>query len=262
MIKIHLLLLSLILTLQGCIVPQFSEPQPQGIKEQSVFPAKLRGRYQVRLLNVSPQPDNQSTVLIDSTSLNLYEVKKIKVALSDIKADSSIRLTDELIYLQEKTGTVVYPYALKNDTAYYTDSNTVKLNLGVNCVFKEWKGHYFINNKREKYWDALLMDEQKENVYSLQALVLNERLDNDTPAFSDPSEIPIDSFYYKKKAPAPVQENPKKGNKEELYLDDLEKLMSVKKEGLDYIIKPSRRQLKKMIRKKFFKEVWRIERVN
>jgi hypothetical protein len=106
------------------------------------------------------------------------------------------------------------------------------------------------------------MDKQKDNSYTVQALVLSEKVDNESHLFSDPSDIPIDSFYHKK-APIPqARSKPKKVKPEELYIEDLEKITSYKKENTEYLIKPSKRQLKKLIRKKFFKEVWRIEKVN
>jgi hypothetical protein len=125
--KIYFLFLILTFTFQRCIVPQFAESQPAGVKNKSYFPSNLWGRYNVTLLNMSAQPDNQSSIIIDSTSLNLYETKKIKVSLSDVKADSNVMLLDGYIYIQEKSETNVNPYKLINDTIYYTDSNTVKL---------------------------------------------------------------------------------------------------------------------------------------
>jgi hypothetical protein len=260
--KIYFLFLILIFAVQGCIVPQFAEPQPTGVKSKNYFPSKIWGRYNVTLLNMSAQPDNQSSVIIDSARLNLYEVKNVKVSLSDVKADSNTMLIDGYIYIQEKSETNVNPYKLINDTIYYTDSNTVELSLAGNCVFKEWKNHYFINRKREKNWDVLLMDKQKDNSYTIQALILSEKMDNESQLFSDPSDIPIDSFYHKKIPPKPVKPKPDKRISEELYLEDLEKIIPYKKENIEYLIKPSKGQLKKLIRKKFFKEVWRIEKVN
>lgn len=258
--KIHFSFFILIATLQSCIVPQFAEPQPAGIKNKTSFPEKLLGKYNVKLLNISAQPDNQSSVIIDSTHFNLYEVNKIKISLAEARADSNTMLIDGYIYIKEKSETKVNPYKLINDTIYFTDSNTVTLSLADNCILKEWDGHYFLNRKREKYWDVLLMDQQKDNSYTIQALVLSEKMENESSFYSDPSDIPIDSFYYKK---APAQTPKPKTNKkirEQLYLEDLEKIISCKKENTEYIIKPSRRQLKKLIRKKFFKEVWRIEK--
>ncbi|HXA03136.1 MAG TPA: hypothetical protein VNW99_14170 [Cytophagaceae bacterium] len=257
--KIYFLFYFLSFTLQSCIVPQFAEPQPAGVKHKNCFPSKLWGRYNVTLLNMSAQPDNQSSIIIDSTHLSLYEARKIKVSLSDVKADSNTMLIDGYIYIKEKSETKVNPYKLINDTIYYTDSNTVELSLSGNCIFKEWKGHYFLNRKREKYWDVLLMDQQPDNNYTIQALILSEKIENESQLFSDPSEIPIDSFYYKK-AP-PEAQKPDTKNRKQFYLEDLEKITSCKKEGTEYIIKPSKSQLMKLIRKKFFKEVWRIEKV-
>jgi hypothetical protein len=256
--KIYFLFFILSFALQSCIVPQFTEPQPAGVKSKNCFPPKLWGRYNVNLLNVTAQADNQSSIIIDSIHLNLYEVSKVKASLSDVKADSNIMLIDGYIYIKEKSETKVNPYKLINDTIYYTDSNTVELNLAGNCILKEWKGHYFLNRKREKYWDVLLMDQQKDNSYAIQALVINE---NESQLFSDPSDIPIDSFYFKKAPPATQKPKADKKVRKQLYIGDLEKITPYKKEGEEYIIKPTKGQLQKFIRKKFFKEVWRIEKV-
>jgi hypothetical protein len=254
--------LFILLVLQSCIVPQFGEPQPSGVKGKTDFPSVLRGRYNVTLLNINAQADNQSSIIIDSTELNLYEVRKIKVSLADAKSDSNTILIDGYIYIKEKSETSVNPYTLINDTICYTDSNKVKLSLTGNCVFKEWEGHYFLNRKREKYWDVLLMDLQRDKSYTIQALVLSEKADDEAELFSDPSDIPIDSFYYKKSPPVTPKPKAEKRGRKQFYIEDLEKIIPYKKEDVEYIITPSKRQLKKLIRKKFFKEVWRIEKDN
>jgi hypothetical protein len=258
--RIYFLFFILICSFQGCIVPQFLEPQPAGVKDKKYFPEKLRGRYSVTLLNMIAQPGNQSSITIDSTRLNLYEVKKVKSALSDVKADTGIMLLDGYIYLLERAEAKAVPYKLINDTIYYTDSSRVELNLSGNCIFREWKGHYFLNRKREKYWDVLLIDHQKDNSYAISALVIAEKTDESAQFFSDPFVIPIDSFYHRK-AP-PVTPKPKTGKKsaEHLCLEDLEKITPYKKESTEYIINPSKAQLNKLVKRKFFKEVWRMER--
>jgi hypothetical protein len=261
--KIHFLfsLLILIINLQGCIVPQFAEPQPVGVKNKNNFPSAFWGRYNVSLLNIESQPDDQSTIIIDSTHLNLYEVKKMKITLSDVKADSTIKLLDGYIYVEGDGRPKVSLYQLLNDTIYYTDSNKVELDLSQNCILREWKGRFFLNHQRDKNWDVLMMDPQNNNSYIIKALILTENSMDSEGLFLDPNEIPIDSFYYKK-APAPqAQPKPKKEKMGKLTLEDLDKITSYKKDKEDYIIRPSRRQLKKLINKNFFKDVWRIEGV-
>jgi hypothetical protein len=257
MIKIYFPLFLLLFILQECIVPQFAEPQPAGIKNKSGFPPHLWGKFNATLLNINASEDNYSNIFIDSTHLHLYEIKKVKAALSDVKADTTIKLIDGYVYAEDDGKIKINPYKLVNDTIYYTDSNKVELSLSGNCILREWKGHYFLNNQRGNNWDVLMMDAQNDNSYIIQALILTENM-NKEEMFSDPGEIPIDSFYYKK---TPVQSEPKPMKKEELSLEDLNKITSYTQVNDDYIIKPSRAQLNKLIKKKFFKEVWRIERV-
>jgi hypothetical protein len=257
MIKIYFPLFILLFILQGCIVPQFAEPQPAGIKNKSSFPPHLWGKFNASLLSINAREDNYSSIFIDSTHLHLYEVTKVKTSLSDVQADTTIKLADGYIYVEENGKIKRNPYKLVNDTIYYIDSNKVELSLSENCILREWKGHYFLNNQRGNNWDVLMMDAQKDNSYIIQALILTENMDTEE-MFSNPDDIPIDSFYYKK---APAQSEPKP-KKEKLSLEDLNKITSYIKENEDYVIKPSRAQLKKLIRKGFFKKVWRIEKTN
>jgi hypothetical protein len=254
MIKIYFPLFALLFILQGCIVPQFAEPQPAGIKNKGSFPSHLRGKFNANLLNIKASEDNYSSIFIDSTHLHLYEVKKIKAALSDVRADSTIKLIDGYIYIDENEKIKINPYKLINDTIHYIDSNKIELTLSPNCILREWKGHYFLNNQRGNNWDVLMIDAQKDNSYIIQALILTENM-NTEEMFSDPGDIPIDSFYYKKAPPQPEVK------KEELSLEDLNKITNYTRDQEDYIIKPSRAQLNKLIKKKFFREVWKIERV-
>jgi hypothetical protein len=253
MIKIYFPLFILLFILQGCIVPQFAEPQPAGIKNKSSFPSHLWGKFNTSLLNINASEDSYSNIFIDSTYLRLYEVTKVKAALSDVKADTTIKLIDGYVYAEDNGKIKINPYKLMNDTIYYTDSNKVELNLSGNCILREWKGHYFLNKQRGNNWDVLMMDAQKDKSYIIQALILTENMGTEE-MFSDPGDIPIDSFYYKKPPPKPEK-------KEELSLEDLNRITPHTKENDDYIIKPSRAQLNKLIKKKFFREVWRLEKV-
>lgn len=128
----------ILLALAACEAPAtFDKPQPADTRDQERFPRRLQGAYLA---------EDSTQLLIDATTV----LKKIDVELplGPADLDSTLTLWGDSIRVEDsgetfafrRVGDTLMVHVLHTDTLF---------RIGEGQVLRKYRGHYFLNDRRE-----------------------------------------------------------------------------------------------------------------
>lgn len=211
---------------QSCTSIYFSVPQPKGSPDLASFPAAVQGTYTA--------DEDLDTLFIIGNGYQYPEEFERRIPMSDLDSVPEITFDGDLLFdssLPEKRG---IRFTISNDTLHYKVRLYVTRQLSDSLVLKKL-GSWLILSEREKpdaYWEVYLIEKQAGGDLKAYAVKNLEVEDSESDREYDGR------------------------------LSDFYSITNFQKIGeSDYLVDPSRRELKKLIKKGLFKEVSRFRRV-
>ncbi len=204
---------------QSCTSIYFAVPQPKGSPILGTFPADVQGAYNTE--------DDLDTLFIVENGYRYPEEFERHIPMSGLDSVPEITFEGDLLFdssLPEKRG---IRFTISNDTLHYKVRLYLTKELSDSLVLKEL-GSWLILSEREKpdaYWEVYLIERQADRDLKAYAVKNLEEEDSEPDREYDGR------------------------------LSDFYSITSFTKIGeSDYLIDPSKRELKKLIKKGFFKE--------
>ncbi|TLX76984.1 hypothetical protein E9993_04675 [Labilibacter sediminis] len=207
----------------SCTCVHFSEPQPKGSPVLNAFPKDYIGVY------VSSSEKEKDTVYIHERFYEIPETYSEKIHIEKLNKHKNIKLKNNLLYNTSIPVDIGIPYSIKNDTLSYKINLLIPYYLSDSLQLKKL-GKYFVLNQKDlykEYWSVYLLSKQKDESIKLEMV---GNFDTNT---DDKNKTRYD------------------GNINDFFhITDFKEI-----ENENYLINPSKRELKKLIRKDFFKEL-------
>lgn len=214
-----------LLIISGCTQVYFSQPQPQNKKSLKQFPSKYHGMY----LSI-----DKDTFCIGETFYTLPEKIEKTIAVAEMDSIKGISLSNDLLYddsLPLKKG---IPYSILEDSIHYEAQVNWPKYISDSLVLKKLSNRLIISSKSKNnpHWEVYILEQLKNENIKLYAI------GNFKTKYSS-KKIKYD------------------GELKEFY--DVTSFVAI--ENKDYLIDPSKREFKKLIKKGFFKEIGEITKI-
>ena len=147
-----LVLASLSVLLSSCFSVDFLVPQPQGAKNLTEFPKSIVGTYVM----------NGDTIEVKARSYTMVDEKYDEnIAVTEIKNNDELRLTDDFIYDAGIDPELPLKYIIENDTVKYHYTKKVEFFLSDSVVIRKYKKFTVLNLREGKNWTVILIARQK-----------------------------------------------------------------------------------------------------
>ncbi len=222
-----LLYLSLLLLSASCTTIYYEEPQPAKTISLAMFPEEIRGQYLM----------DGDTFSIELNQYSFPVVYENSYSLIEVKISPKLEIKDGLLYDQNIPVKKGIEFEVRNDSVHYTKRIRGYKILRDSLVLKKAMNYYVLSelDKGETYWSVFLFSFEND---SLKIFM-----------------------------PGRLQEIGDMGEEEDFdgSLEEFQKITDFEKiEDNVYLIRPSKGEFKKLIKKGFFTatlEMGRFEKI-
>lgn len=224
------ILLFLAVTFGGCTSIYFAEPQPRGTEVLESFPKDIQGIY------IVDEEEEKDTIHVEASRYTYPEIFEAHIPMGSLDSLTNIRIVDNLLYndlLPIKHGIT---FNIENDTLHYRIKVRLSTYLSDSLILKRQGNIWVLNEKEEgkNYWNVYLIEKLKNK--NLNLLTIGH--------FSTESSVDPKIEY--------------DGKLEDFYtITDF-----VQFEEGKYIVNPTAKEFKKLIKKGLFKELVEYRRIN
>lgn len=225
------IILLLWIFLQSCTTLYFGNPQPKGVVALNAFPKKFQGAYLV--LN---NEGEQDTILVEENKYTYPETFEKYISLYSIDSLDDVKIVDGLLYDQSLPTKNGIPYTIQNDTLHYSIRLNISNALSDSFVLKK-QGRFLVFNIKEggdDYWTVYLIEKLKTGYLALSTIG-NFKSENRTEP-----KLKYDG-----------------------RIEDFYSITTFKALGKNtYLINPTRKEFKKLVKKGLFVKLGEYEKVS
>lgn len=202
--------------LTSCTTIYFEEPQPKGGKNLKSIPEKFHGEY--RLSEEQDLYVNEFNYVVKS-----FESKKISI--EEIHSNENIKITDSLVFDNDLKMGIGLPYKRINDSIFYNLLTIDTIFLSDSVILRKLKRNYVLNQTDSSgYWNVMLIEKDKSGDLLISSVGLFDDSEREESMLKP--EVDLEYFF-------DVTKFKKIGDKK-------------------YLIAPTKREFKKLMKKGFF----------
>ncbi len=212
------------LMLGGCLTLQFEEPQPSGADVLQQFPKSFRGHYVFE----------DDTIEVGTNRVYYPEEYSKSIALSELEKTEELRVEDNLIYDSTLPTQEGVAFKVSNDTLRYETTLRLHYQLSDTLQLRKLGKWLIVNHKDEDddYWDVYLLARKRKDL--ILYVTGNFKVD-DRNTKVETEERKLSEFFA-------ITNFRKVSNKH-------------------YILNPTKKELKALIKADFFSEQMRFRRI-
>ena len=226
--KILYPLVFFLFVIEGCTSIYFEEPQPLNITELNSFPENIQGTY-------VPIDGSEDTIFIKMYEYEYPEFYEKSIPMAAIDTLTDIRIMGDLVFDNALPTNNGINFTIRNDTLHYKIKLNTSTILSDSLVLKKFGKQLVLSIKvdGEKYWEVYLIKKDKNGYLRIFS----------TGEFSTDS-VPDNKI------------------KNDGQLKDYFSITHFKQiDDSNYLINPTEKEFKKLIRKDFFVEALRYKKV-
>lgn len=224
----HIYLL-LLVSICSCTTIYFEESQPKETAHLASFPEDIQGGY------LAQQEGEEDTIYIRATSILFPEESEKNIPISDVDAYEGIQLKGDWVFDASLPEEDSIRFTIRGDTIHYKVRYYISKQLSDSMVLKRHGKMLVLSEKVEdsKYWNVYLIEPIRKGGLKLLTIGHFQTENNHEDKLKYDGELK--DFY---------------------SITDF-----IKVEDTKYLLNPTGKQFKKLVRKGLFVELMRYKRI-